>query len=245
MDFHGKVAVVTGASSGIGRATAELFAAQGAHVVLAARSRGKLEDVQRSIRQQGGAATVLPCDVTDRKQIDALAARVADTLGGTDILVNAAGAWHDSELPFKGPRLDETPATQIDSVLAVELCATVHVTRALLPGMRARRRGKIVNLSCGFAGPHEGKGWVCYYVANEGVSAFTRALACELREVDVQVNAVAPWFVRSEAVLRFFPEEARTGVETGDVARLIAFLASSEACHLSGQVIEIRSRLDV
>lgn len=245
MDFHGKVAVVTGASSGIGRATAELLAARGAHVVLAARSQGKLESVQKGIRQQGGSATVVPCDLTDLGQIEGLASRVAETLGGADVLVNAAGAWHDSNLPFKGPPLDETPAEQIDHLFAVELRATVHVTRALLPVMRARRRGKIVNLACGFAGPHEGRGWVCYYVANEGVSAFTRALACELREVDVQVNAVAPWFVRSEAVVRFFPEESKTAVETGDVARLIAYLASPEACHLSGQVIEIRSRDDV
>lgn len=245
MDFDGRVAVVTGASSGIGRATSELFAGRGAHVVLVARSAERLEEVRRGIRERGGAATVAPCDLTDLGQIEGLAARVGETLGGADVLVNAAGAWHDSEREHKGPPLDETPAEQIDHMFAVELRATVHVTRALLPAMRARRRGKIVNLACGFAGPHEGRGWVCYYVANEGVSAFTRALACELREVDVQVNAVAPWFVRSEAVLRFFPEEAKTAVETGDVARLIAFLASPEACHVSGQVIEIRSRRDV
>jgi NAD(P)-dependent dehydrogenase (short-subunit alcohol dehydrogenase family) len=245
MDFNGKVAVVTGASAGIGRATAELFAARGAHVVLVARSRAKLEEVQEGIRQREGAATVVAADLTELGQIEGLAARVGETLGGADILVNAAGAWHDSEREFKGPPLDETPAEQIDHLFAVELRATVHVTRALLPVMRARRRGKVVNLACGFAGPHEGRGWVCYYVANEGVSAFTRALAAELREVDVQVNAVAPWFVRSEAVVRFFPEESKTAVETGDVARLIAFLASEEACHLSGQVIEIRSRRDV
>jgi NAD(P)-dependent dehydrogenase (short-subunit alcohol dehydrogenase family) len=86
---------------------------------------------------------------------------------------------------------------------------------------------------------------VHYYVANEGVAAFTRALAAEVREADIQVNAVAPWFVRSEAVVRFFPEESKTAVETGDVARLAVFLASSEAAHISGQVVEIRSRRDV
>ena len=245
MDFEGRVAVVTGASSGIGRATSELLAARGAHVALVARSRGRLEEVQSGIRQKGGSATVIPADLTDLAQIEALGARVGESLGGADILVNAAGAWHDSERQFKGPPLEQTPAEQIEHLFAVELRATIHLTRVLLPVMKARGRGKIVNLSCGFAGPHEGKGWVHYYVANEGVAAFTRALAAEVREADIQVNAVAPWFVRSEAVVRFFPEESKTAVETGDVARLAVFLASSEAAHISGQVVEIRSRRDV
>src|SRR5262249_20737701 len=156
MDFDGKVAVVTGASSGIGRATSELLAARGAHVVLVARSRRKLEEVQKGIRQRDGAATVVSADLTELGQIEGLAARVGEMVGGADILVNAAGAWHDSEREHKGPALDQTPAEQIDHMFAVELRATVHVSRALLPVMRARRRGKIVNLACGFAGPHEG-----------------------------------------------------------------------------------------
>jgi NAD(P)-dependent dehydrogenase (short-subunit alcohol dehydrogenase family) len=158
MDFEGRVAVVTGASCGIGRATGELLAARGAHVALVARSRGRLEEVQSGIRQQGGSATVIPADLTDLAQIEALGARVGESLGGADILVNAAGAWHDSERQFKGPPLEQTPAEQIEQIFAVELRATIHLTRVLLPVMKARGRGKIVNLSCGFAGPHEGKG---------------------------------------------------------------------------------------
>lgn len=245
MDFKGKTAVVTGASTGIGRATSELLASLGARVVLTARSRGKLEDVQKGILARGGEATVLLADLKDLAAIEALAAEVSGRFGGADIVVNAAGAWHDSDKQFKGPPLDETPTAQIDYLFDIELRATIHVTRALLPAMKARKSGKIVNLSCGFAGPHEAKGWVHYYVANKAVSAFTEGLAAELRESNIQVNAVAPWFVRSEAVLQFFPDESQTAVETEDVAKLVVFLASAEASHISGQIVEIRSRNDV
>lgn len=245
MDFQGKIAVVTGASTGIGRSTSELLARRGAHVVLVARTESKLEEAKRAIVAEGGKATVFPADLKDLSRIEALAAFVANDLGGADILVNAAGAWHDTEKQFKGPPLDETPAEQIDYLFDIELRATIQVSRALLPKMKAKRGCKIVNLSCGFAGPHEAIGWVHYYVANKAVSAFTEALAAELRASDIQVNAVGPWFVRSEAVLQFFPDESQTALETTDVAKLVVFLCSAEAGHLSGQTIDIRSRLDV
>lgn len=245
MDFQGKIAVVTGASTGIGRATSELLAARGAHVVLVARTEKKLEEVKRGIVERGGAATVFPADLKSLPRIEELAALLDRQWKGADILVNAAGAWHDTEKQFKGPPLDETPAEQIDYLFDIELRATIHTSRALLPAMKAKRGCKIVNLSCGFAGPHEAVGWVHYYVANKAVSAFTEALAAELRSSDIQVNAVGPWFVRSEAVLQFFPDESQTALETTDVAKLVVFLCSEDAGHLSGQVIDIRSRLDV
>jgi NAD(P)-dependent dehydrogenase (short-subunit alcohol dehydrogenase family) len=244
MDLAGKTAVVTGASAGIGRATSVLLSSSGAHVVLVSRTRSRLEEVQRAIADRGGSASVLAADLRDLPSIDALARHVEERHGAADILVNAAGAWHDSERLFKGPSLDETPAEQIDHLFDVELRATIHVTRALLPAMKREGRGKIVQVGCGFAGPHEGVGWVHYYVAKRAVSAFTEALAAENRANGIQVNAVGPWFVRSEAVLRFFPDESRTALETDEVARTVAFLASDEASHISGQTIEIRSALD-
>ncbi|MEZ4299523.1 MAG: SDR family oxidoreductase [Polyangiaceae bacterium] len=249
MDFRGKIAVVTGASTGIGRTTAEILAARGAHVILVARTESKLAKVQKAIAKKGGSAQVVPADLRDLARIEALAALVDKEHGGADVIVNAAGAWHDSEKEFKGPPLDKTPSDQIDYLFDIELRATIHVCRALLPAMKKRKGkrkgGKIVNLSCGFAGAHEAVGWVHYYVANKAVSAFTEGLAAELRENDIQVNAVGPWFVRSEAVLQFFPDQSETGLETEDVAKLCVFLASGEASHISGQTVEIRSRRDV
>lgn len=245
MDFKGKIAVVTGASTGIGRSTSELLASRGAHVVLVARTKSKLEAVKKAIEAAGGAATVFPADLNSLTQIEALGAHVEATFGAADILVNAAGAWHDDSRQYRGPTLDQIPAAEIDYLFNIELRATIHVSRVLLGAMKKKRAGKIVNLSCGFAGPHEAKTWVHYYVANKAVSAFTEGLAAECRADNVQVNSVGPWFVRSEAVVRFFPEDAETALETRDVAKLVVFLASDDAAHISGQTIEIRSRQDV
>lgn len=245
MELTDKIAIVTGASTGIGRGVAMRLSSLGARVILVSRTRARLEEVQSVITRGGGSASVFAADLRDLSSIDALAEYVAGEHGAADIVVNAAGAWHDSEKLFKGPPLTEIPASQIDEILDVELRATIHVTRALLPAMKGRRRGKIVNLGCGFAGPHEGVGWVHYYVAKKAISAFTEALAAELRPSNIQVNAVGPWFVRSEAVLRFFPDESQTALETQDVAGLVVFLASGAASHISGQTVEIRSSLDV
>jgi NAD(P)-dependent dehydrogenase (short-subunit alcohol dehydrogenase family) len=118
------------------------------------------------------------------------------------------------------------------------------VARPSLPHMIRQRAGKILQRSCGFAGPHEAAGWLHYYVTNKAIEAFTRGLAYEARAHEVQVHCIAPWFVATEPVRRFFPGESETALDPKDVARLAAFLLSREADHISGQVIEVRSKRD-
>jgi 3-oxoacyl-[acyl-carrier protein] reductase len=118
------------------------------------------------------------------------------------------------------------------------------LARQFLPHMIQQRAGKILQISCGFAGPHEAAGWLHYYVTNKAIEAFTRGLAYEARAHEVQVNCIAPWFVATEPVHRFFPGEADRALDPKDVARLAAFLLSREADHISGQVIELRSQRD-
>lgn len=245
MDFSGKVALVTGASGGLGREIAVALGAAGARVGLVARSRPGLEEARRLIGQPG--TQVFSTDLRDEKAIEKLGESVKASLGAIDILVNAAGVWHDERTKYHGPRLWETPVERIHEVLEVGVRAPFLLTRLLLPGMVGRGTGKILQISAAFAGgPPGGVGWLHYYVANKAMEAFTAALAVELREHNIQVNCMAPWFVATEAVQRFYPSESQTqmALQPLEVAQVAMFLLSSGADHITGQVIEVRSQHD-
>ena len=244
MDFSGKAAVVTGASGGLGRAIAVALGTAGARVGLVARSRQGLEETQRLIGQPG---TQYFCtDLRDAKAIDTLHDSVEAAFGAIDVLVNCAGVWHDERSKYHGPHLVETPVERIHEVLEVGVRAPLLLTRAFLPGMVQKKTGKILQISAEFGGPHDGVGWVHYYVANKALDAFTAALALELREHNIQVNCIAPMFVATDAVKRFYPREAQSEqpLKPLDVAELAMFLLSSRADHISGQVIAVRSKHD-
>ena len=245
MDFSGKAAVVTGASGGLGREIAVALGGAGARVGLVARSHQGLEETRRLIGQPG--TQVFCTDLRDEKAIEKLGESVKTGFGAVDILVNAAGVWHDERTKYHGPSLLETPVERIHEVLEVGVRAPFLLTRLLLPGMVQKRKAKILQISAAFSGgPDGGVGWLHYYVANKAIEAFTAALAIELREHDVQVNCIAPWFVATEAVQRFYASELKTyeALQPLEVAQVAMFLLSSDADHISGQVIEVRSKHD-
>jgi NAD(P)-dependent dehydrogenase (short-subunit alcohol dehydrogenase family) len=242
MDLSGKTALVTGASRGIGREIALALGVRGARLGLVARSRGGLEETKRLLGTRD--AEIFCADLLDAGAIANLGRLVSLTLGRVDVLVNAVGVWHNDQFRYHGPCLPATPERQIREVVGVGLTASMLLARQFLPHMIQQRAGKILQLSCGFAGPHEAAGWLHYYVTNKAIEAFTRGLAYETREHEVQVNCIAPWFAATEPVCRFFPGESETALDPKDVARLAAFLLSREADHISGQVIEVRSKRD-
>ncbi len=242
MKLKGKTALVTGASRGIGREIARSFDQEGAQVALVARSREGLEETARLLANPG--TRIFCADLRDADALTKLAAAVSSEVGDIDILANVAGAWHDLKTNYHGPRLAETPDSQIDEVIDVGLRASFHLSRLIIPGMIRKRHGKILQISCGFAGPHEAIGWLHYYVTNKAIEAFTAGLAAELREQNVQINCIAPWFVATEAVRRFYPAESEKALTSQEVARLATYLVSAEADNISGQVVELRSKLD-
>jgi len=244
MEFEGKAAIVTGASGGLGRAIAVALGTAGAQVGLVARSREGREETRRLIGQPD--ARVFCTDLRDEQAIAQLGASVTANLGPVDILVNCAGVWHDERTRFHGPRLLETPVERISEVLEVGVRAPLWLARMLLPGMVQRGAGKILQIFAAFGAPRDGVGWVQYYVANKALDAFTEALAVELREYKIQVNCIAPVFVATDAVRRFYASEIQSeqALDPLDVAQLALFLLSSRADHISGQVIAVRSKDD-
>jgi citronellol/citronellal dehydrogenase len=199
--LQGKVAIITGASRGIGKAIALAFAERGAEVVLASKTvapnpklPGTLEDVAAEIRKKGGKAFIQPTDVRDEGQIQELVATTARELGGVDILINNAGAlfWADVE---------STPAKRFDLVMSVNARAAFLCASAAIPHMKKRGGGAIVNMSPPYT-DHCTKGRVAYMISKFGMSLLTEGLAAEVAKDGITVHSLWPvTMVESQATV--------------------------------------------
>ena len=190
MDIDGTVAVVTGASSGIGRATAEALARRGASVVLSARRADLLEDIAVGIESDGGRAAPMACDVSEWPQVEGLAQRVRDQFGRCDILVNNAG------VPGGG-RFADLSIEDLERVIRINYLGVLYGTKAFLPMMVEAGRGHIVNVAS-LAGRFALPGAAVYTSTKHAVVALSEALHFELSPLGVQVTVVNPGTVATE-----------------------------------------------
>jgi NADP-dependent 3-hydroxy acid dehydrogenase YdfG len=202
MQVKGAVAVVTGASSGIGEATAVALAQRGAKVVLAARRLDRLESMADRITRAGGTALAVPCDVTDDHALRTLRTVTEEAFGPADVLVNNAG------IPGGG-ELDDLDYDQIRHVIEVNVLGVMFGTRAFLPGMLSRGRGHIVNVAS-LAGLFTVPGASVYSASKHAVVAFSESLNGSTHRRGVRVTSVNPGFVTTEG----FPATDRPSVVT-------------------------------
>ncbi len=240
MKLKGKTAIVTGASTGIGREIAKAIAANGGRVGLIARTVKRLEETKEMIQTSGGEARVFPTDLKDEKAIKKLASDVTTAWGNIDILVHAAGVWHNDDIAYAGVSLVDTPSGQINEVLDVGIRAPMLLTRLLLPGMIKKKQGKILFISGTFASG--GAGWLHYYVSKLALEHFTVGLCQELREHEIQVNCISPSDTDTEALRKFFPEDAETAINPTEVAKLAVFFLSKDADNITGQILVIKNK---
>lgn len=236
----GKVAMVTGASQGIGRATAIALANAGARVALAARSEEKLAEVAREIVAAGGEALSVKMDVTDGEQIKAGFQQTLGKFGRLDILVNNAAVTRDG-LALR-MKLDDWETVLRTNLTAAHLC-----TQQALSTMMKQRWGRIINVSSVVAETGNA-GQANYVAAKAGLIGLTRAIATEMASRNITANAVAPGFIATP-MTEPLPEKAKEELKAriplgrfgtdGDVAAAIVFLASEEAGYITGCVLDV------
>ena len=239
IDLSGRVALVTGASRGIGRATALALARQGARVVAAARE-DHAQGVAAEIAAAGGDALAATVDVTDQSSVEAMVAAATARFGRVDVLVNNAGITRD-QLVLRMKREDW------DAVLATNLTAAFTCVQAVLRPMVKQRAGRIITISS-VVGQAGNAGQANYAASKAGLIGFAKALALEVASRGITVNVVAPGLIETD-MTRALAEGAHESwaqkIPMGrlgrpeDVADAVCFLASDEASYVTGQVLAV------
>ncbi len=240
--LDGQVAIITGASRGLGRAIALKLAEEGANLLIVARSIEGLEGTKTLVEAQGGRATVARVDTSKEKDILMMVEKAVKELGGIDILVNNAAVGIDRK-PFFEISTEEWDWVMSVNVRGYWLCA-----KAVFSHMKNKKKGRIINITSDtfFTGSKN----FCHYVSSKGgIIGLTRALARELGDYGININAVAPGFLANEVSLALIGgDESKYDVKPNCIKRIgtsedivgaVAFLASSESDFVTGQIIAV------
>lgn len=240
MRLKDKVAIITGAGRGIGKATAIKFAREGAKLLICDLNEADLAEAAREIGEIGGEVITMKVDVTDRKQVDEMVSKAVEVFGRLDILVNNAGITADAQL-------HKMTEEQWDRVINVNLKGVFNCARAAVHVMREQGSGVILNASS-VVGLYGNFGQTNYAATKWGVIGMTKSWAKELGRKGIRVNAVAPGFILTpmtekmpEKVLNMMEEKTPIGRlgTPEDVANAYAFLASDEASFITGAVLSV------
>jgi len=248
----GRTALVTGSTSGIGRAIAEALAAAGANVVLNGfGAAGEIERLRTDLARRHGVVVAYDAaDLSRPREIEAMMRRAAAEFGAVDVLVNNAGIQHVAPV-------DEFPPEKWDAIIAINLSAAFHTTRLALPAMKGKGWGRIINIGSAHAlvaSPFKS----AYVAAKHGIAGFTKAVALEVAEAGITVNAICPGYVWTPLVERQIPDlvkargmseedvkrnvllaaqPTRRFVTVEEIAQLAVFLASDAAKSITGAML--------
>ncbi|SDM62435.1 3-oxoacyl-[acyl-carrier protein] reductase [Halogranum gelatinilyticum] len=246
MNLQDRTCVVTGSSRGIGRGIAEDLGAHGANVVVNYRSsEGEAHEVVDAIEEDGGTAIAVQADVCDEDEVEAMADRVADAFGGTDVLVNNAGITVDK-------KFENMSREDWDQVMDVNLGGVYNCTHAFFDDLKDADHGRLINISS-VVGQQGNYGQANYATTKSGLFGFTRTVALELARHNTTANCVSPGFVKTdmlekvpervqEKILSRIPLDRFATVE--DISGIVRFVASEESAYMTGQILGVNGGME-
>jgi NAD(P)-dependent dehydrogenase (short-subunit alcohol dehydrogenase family) len=254
MRYRDKVALITAAANGIGRATCDIIAREGGIVVAVDNNQQRLDAAVDAMNKAGGRAHGRLCDALDQSQVDAVVAGVVKEFGRIDVLVNAVGG--STIIPRPAANVDELTLDEWQRLINFNLNGTFLFLHAVVPVMKARKSGKIVNLASIAGRGLSASSSVAYCAAKGGIIALTRKLSLELGQFNINVNAIAPSLTLTERIRPHWNQrspEAQSAeiertplkrvAEATDQAKVICFLASGDADFVTGLTIDVTGGL--
>ncbi len=234
MKLVNKIAIITGASIGIGHETAVAFATEGATVGLVARSEQGLQETEKLIQNIGGKAIIFQGDLSNTEGINNVIEKIKNQFKQIDIIANIAGIWHGKEDVYAGKDFETFSQKIILDTFFVGTIAPTLLVHGLLPLMKAK--SKIINLSGTFE--NGGKGWIPYYVSKRAIEDLTIGLSEELKEKDIQVNTISPSDTATDAYKKFFPEYIKDSIPPEKIADFALKLAQND--NITGKVFVLK-----
>lgn len=219
-----KFAIVTGASTGIGRAVALALASVGYKVALVGRNEKKLLETEKLILDEGGKTKIFVCDLTNTEEVIRLISEIKTESKKIDVLFNAAGIWHGENEVYAGTNLEDFKENVILDTYAVGLTAPTLLIHGLIPLMK--NGSSVINLSGTFE--NGGGGWLPYYTSKRALEDLTLGLADELKDKGIKVNCVSPSDTATEEYKRFFPEDALDAQTPETVAQFFIELINKD-----------------
>lgn len=236
MLLQNKKAIVTGASTGIGREIAIELAKDGAIVGLVGRNLQQLNETKKLIEKENGKAIIFQSDLSKLEEVNSLIESISNEFKAIDILANIAGIWHGEDEVYSNKDFETYSQQVILDTFFVGTIAPTLLSHGLIPFMKSK--SKIINLSGTFE--DGAKGWIPYYVSKRAIEDLTIALSQELAERDIQVNAISPSDTATESYKKYFPEYIDDSIDPKEIAKQAVFLCSSTGNKITGKVFVMK-----
>src|SRR3989344_8879160 len=231
-----KNAIITGASTGIGRAIAVALANEGMKMLLVARTRNRLEETRKLIEKEKGNAEIFEADLSNVDSINALISDIKSKYKSIDILVNVAGIWHGDDEVYACKDFDTFSQKVILDTYSVGTIAPTLLAHAFIPLMS--KGGRIINISGTFESG--AKGWLPYFVSKKAIEDLTIGLAEELKEKNILVNAISPSDTSTDAYKKYFPQYLPDAISPDNIAKFAVHLCSLETKNITGKVFVLK-----